>query len=124
MLPEVVHYSFGGKYLTVDYNSLIPLLIEAIRELNEKTNSTDGDIFDMISALSSSLEVTLKTKDIALESLLKEKEESLESKLDDMKQAIKDEMNLLKDEMEKGLKEKEEALEIRFSEMEKKLVKM
>jgi hypothetical protein len=32
-----------GKYLGVQYNGLIPVLIEAIKELNEKCNSFDTD---------------------------------------------------------------------------------
>ena len=34
---------FDGKYLGVQYNGLIPVLIEAIKELNEKCYSFDTD---------------------------------------------------------------------------------
>jgi len=37
VLPEIVDEIQGGKYLGVDYPALIPLLIEAIRELDDRT---------------------------------------------------------------------------------------
>merc|ERR1711991_708652 len=37
VLPETVDEIQGGKYLGVDYPALIPLLIEAIKELNTRT---------------------------------------------------------------------------------------
>jgi hypothetical protein len=37
VLPDAVDEIHGGKYLGVDYPALIPLLIEAIKELNERT---------------------------------------------------------------------------------------
>jgi hypothetical protein len=39
VLPEVVQSIKGGKYLGVKYPELIPLLIEAVRELDERTQS-------------------------------------------------------------------------------------
>jgi hypothetical protein len=39
VLPEVVDEIQGGKYLGVDYPALIPLLIEAIRELDARTTA-------------------------------------------------------------------------------------
>ena len=38
VLPEIVDEIEGGKYLGVDYPALIPLLIEAIRELDDRTS--------------------------------------------------------------------------------------
>merc|ERR1712118_306680 len=37
VLPETVDEIDGGKYLGVDYPALIPLLIEAVKELNNRT---------------------------------------------------------------------------------------
>merc|ERR1711871_512307 len=39
VLPETVDEIQGGKYLGVDYPALIPLLIEAIKELNTRTST-------------------------------------------------------------------------------------
>jgi len=39
VLPETVDEIAGGKYLGVDYPALIPLLIEAIKELNTRTST-------------------------------------------------------------------------------------
>jgi hypothetical protein len=38
VLPEVVHEMHGGEYLGVNYQELIPLLVEAIRELDERSS--------------------------------------------------------------------------------------
>lgn len=38
VLPEVVREIEGGQYLGVQYNELIPLLLDAVRELDEKVN--------------------------------------------------------------------------------------
>merc|ERR1712118_571360 len=37
VLPDAVDEIHGGKYLGVDYPALIPLLIEAVKELNNRT---------------------------------------------------------------------------------------
>jgi len=41
VLPEVVDEIYDGKFLGVDYPALIPLLIEAVRELDERTTFVD-----------------------------------------------------------------------------------
>merc|ERR1712146_549383 len=53
VLPEVVGELYGGEYLGVDYPALIPLLIEAMHELDDKVaaltsnrNLTSRDILD------------------------------------------------------------------------------
>lgn len=51
VLPEIVHQAHDSKYLSVEYTALIPLLIEAINELNLKTNTTDTDIFELVQEL-------------------------------------------------------------------------
>ena len=40
VVPEAVIPSEDGDFLTVDYNSLVALLIEAIRELEQQTDKT------------------------------------------------------------------------------------
>lgn len=45
MLPEIVDEIQGGKYLGVDYPALIPLLIEAIRELDERTSELTAGLY-------------------------------------------------------------------------------
>ena len=44
ILPEVVHNIEGSEYLGVNYVEMIPLLVEAIRELDERTKSASIDI--------------------------------------------------------------------------------
>jgi hypothetical protein len=39
VLPEIVQATYGGRYLGVKYPELIPLLIEAVRELDERTQT-------------------------------------------------------------------------------------
>jgi len=38
ILPEIIHKApIDDKYLTIDYERLIPLIIEAIKELDRRT---------------------------------------------------------------------------------------
>ena len=41
VLPDVVDKS--GKFLSVRYNELVPLLIEAVRELDDRTKNENGE---------------------------------------------------------------------------------
>ena len=44
VVPEAVIPSEDGDFLTVDYNSLVALLVEAIRELEQQTARADKTI--------------------------------------------------------------------------------
>jgi len=61
VLPEVVDSIYDGNFLGVDYPALIPLLIEAIRELDERTkvNTTGSLYMEKIVKLESSNKVLL-----------------------------------------------------------------
>jgi len=61
VLPEIVHQAHDSNYLSVDYTSLIPLLIEAIRELNLKTTIADKDIFELVQELVNDVKEREKT---------------------------------------------------------------
>jgi hypothetical protein len=61
VLPEIVHQAHDSKYLSVDYTSLIPLLIEAIRELNLKTTMDHTDIFELVQELVNDMKEREKT---------------------------------------------------------------
>lgn len=72
VLPEIVHAKHGGKYLGVDYVSLIPLLIEAIHELEEMNTGLHEEIEEMKEAKSdvqAQLDL-MKSQIAALESIL------------------------------------------------------
>lgn len=55
VLPEVVHPIHGGRFLSVDYTSLVPLLIEATRELDEKTTVASKNSMSICQKLESRL---------------------------------------------------------------------
>ncbi|KAJ1403160.1 hypothetical protein B484DRAFT_405195, partial [Ochromonadaceae sp. CCMP2298] len=44
VLPEVVHSILGGRYLGVAYAELVPLLIEAVKELDRRTQETQAQM--------------------------------------------------------------------------------
>jgi hypothetical protein len=44
VLPEIVASAYGGRYLGVKYPELIPLLVEAIRELDARTQNVTQTI--------------------------------------------------------------------------------
>jgi len=67
VLPEVVQYFKGGRYLGVDYPSIIPLLIEAIHELN--VDDLDDSAVTELHRLIELLQLRMLTLENTVESL-------------------------------------------------------
>ena len=44
VLPEAVSEIFGGKYLGVNYEAILSLIVEALKELNQKVDDLEGRI--------------------------------------------------------------------------------
>jgi len=49
VFPDLVSTTHGGKYLGVKYTELIPILIEAIRELGERVTVLEGTVAELAS---------------------------------------------------------------------------
>lgn len=76
VLPEAVSPVEDGKYLGVDYVSMIPVVIEAIRELDElwkegKIDSVDKDkhmsvLFDQLNELAEKLSLKVESFEVQM----------------------------------------------------------
>ena len=97
VLPEVVHEAFDGKYLSVDYVALVPLIVEAIKELS----STDESILQSSTEMELKLSTQMEMNEMMLRAEFERKLSEVREEADLKLANILFEVKMLRKELER-----------------------
>ena len=97
ILPEVVHEAFDGKYLSVDYIALVPLIVEAIKELN----TADESILQFSTESEQKLRTQMEMNEMMMRADFEKKLNEVTEAADNKLKNILFEVKMLQNELER-----------------------